>query len=174
MKKIINKYTIFAFILGAIIFSSVSVYAYLVAASNVSYTPSNTSWNVSNVNSALNSLYTMAQNKISSGTITNVSVSTEYTINTGLTQIHHFYALQYNGSTNMIAFADYDSAYPSYQVRGGRKTGAGTTGCNTANIGASSGNMNTSIISVSGGTVVYKTGSNNTAADALDIHWCAD
>ena len=60
MKKIINKYTIFSFILGGIVFSSVSIYAYLVAATNVSYTPSNTSWNVSDVNGALNSLYTMA------------------------------------------------------------------------------------------------------------------
>ena len=58
MKRII-KNPIFMFILGAVIFGGIGVvYAYVATASDVSYSPSDTSWNVSNVKTALDDLYT--------------------------------------------------------------------------------------------------------------------
>ena len=59
MKKIINS--LFMFILGGIIFGSI-VYATTYYAKDVAYEPTDASWEVSNVEEALNSLYSMETN----------------------------------------------------------------------------------------------------------------
>ena len=58
MKKIFDKKTIFSFVLGIILCSGI-VYAASYLASDVAYEPEDTSWEVSNVNEALNDLYYM-------------------------------------------------------------------------------------------------------------------
>ena len=62
MKKVF-KNPIFTFILGAVIFGGIGVvYAYVATAADVSYSPSDTSWSVSNVKTALDDLYTKSNN----------------------------------------------------------------------------------------------------------------
>ena len=57
MKKIFES-KLFCFVLGAIIFSGITVYASTTYLSNqVSFTPTNSVWNVNNVEDALNILY---------------------------------------------------------------------------------------------------------------------
>ena len=57
MKKVL-KSRVFIFIATAVVFSSIGgVVASQILATNVSYTPSDNSWNVNNVNSAINDLY---------------------------------------------------------------------------------------------------------------------
>ena len=57
MKKIF-KSRVFAFILGAILFGSIGVVsAYTILANDIGYTPSNTTWEVSNVKDAIDDLY---------------------------------------------------------------------------------------------------------------------
>ena len=64
MKKFLTS-RIFAFILGAIIFSGVTgVIAATIMAKDVSYTPKDTTWNVDNVEDAIDSLYTKANTTI--------------------------------------------------------------------------------------------------------------
>ena len=60
MKKIIDKNTIFSFIISGIIFGSIGIYATsLYNGKDISYTPTDASWEVNNVNDAINSLYIM-------------------------------------------------------------------------------------------------------------------
>ena len=59
MKKIINS--LFMFILGGIIFGSI-VYATTYYAKDVAYEPTDASWEVSNVNDALDNLYSPKNN----------------------------------------------------------------------------------------------------------------
>lgn len=57
MKRFLNP--VFTFILGALIFGSIGVVsAYNLFASNIGYTPKDSSWNVDNVNDALDDLAT--------------------------------------------------------------------------------------------------------------------
>ena len=57
MKKII-KSRVFAFVLGAIIFSGITgVAAYTIFASDIGYTPKDTAWEVDNVKDAIDELY---------------------------------------------------------------------------------------------------------------------
>ena len=56
MKKIF-KSRIFSFILGAVIFSGISVCAYSLSSNDISFTPENSNWKVSNVEEAINDLY---------------------------------------------------------------------------------------------------------------------
>lgn len=57
------KKLIIGFILGGIIFGGIGIYAStLYKASDVSYAPTDASWEVSNVNDALNDLYELNQN----------------------------------------------------------------------------------------------------------------
>lgn len=61
MKKVINS--LFMFILGGIIFGSI-VYATTYYAKDVAYEPTDTSWEVSNVEDALNALYANSDIKL--------------------------------------------------------------------------------------------------------------
>lgn len=62
MKKIFKKSNIFSFLLGAIIFGSVvGVSAYSIFATDIEYTPKDITWNVDNVESALDDLYIKAK-----------------------------------------------------------------------------------------------------------------
>lgn len=62
MKKYI-KSNIFSFILGAVIFSTFSVYATVsILSGQVDYTPRDNEWNVENVEDALDDLYDIAKN----------------------------------------------------------------------------------------------------------------
>lgn len=73
MKKIINliKNNIFGFIIGVLITSSVGIGAATLYFSNeVSYTPTDTTWNVDNVKEALDELYSIEnefKNNVSNG-----------------------------------------------------------------------------------------------------------
>ena len=85
MKKVINKNTIFTFILGIII-SGVTVYAVTYNANQINFTPTNNNWkkqdgtNITNVQDALNSLY---DNKKSSNNVIFVGASWKYASNWG-------------------------------------------------------------------------------------------
>ena len=65
MKKVLNKLknnSLFTFILGGLIFGSIGIYGANVYNSNsIEYNPTDSSWKVSNVNDAINSLYSMKQ-----------------------------------------------------------------------------------------------------------------
>ena len=57
----ITKYHIFAFIIGAVIFSSINgVLAYKLFASQVGYEPDDNNWNVNQVDTAIDDLYDMS------------------------------------------------------------------------------------------------------------------
>ena len=59
MKKILSN-RLFIFIISGVFFASVTLYAAnIYYANEVKYTPSDSSWNVTNVNDALNNLYSM-------------------------------------------------------------------------------------------------------------------
>lgn len=61
--KRVNK--LFYFLLGVLVFSGISVYATTTLLSkNVTFTPQNTNWQVSDVETALNSLYEQADDLI--------------------------------------------------------------------------------------------------------------
>ena len=62
MKKVIFS-RLFFFILGAILFSGITVLAYKVNSDQVSYTPNNSNWQVDNVESAINDLYSSVKRK---------------------------------------------------------------------------------------------------------------
>jgi len=66
MKKIINKLKsslLFTFIISGILFGSIGIYAASIYyAKDISYEPSDASWEVSNVNDAINGLYAELQN----------------------------------------------------------------------------------------------------------------
>ena len=55
------KKLIIGFILGGLIFGSIGIYAASYYAKDVSYEPSDASWEVNNVDEAINSLYSMKQ-----------------------------------------------------------------------------------------------------------------
>ncbi|MBR6112993.1 MAG: hypothetical protein IKP79_00580, partial [Bacilli bacterium] len=63
MKKIF-KSRLFFFILGVLIFGISTVFALDYMASQIGYTPSDTSWNVNNSGAALDSLYSSQKNTI--------------------------------------------------------------------------------------------------------------
>lgn len=86
MKKFI-KNNILGFILGALIFGSIGVYAYNYKATDVKYTPEDHDWDVSNVQEAINDLkknktltfgnaeYTTNQGTVSSNRSTSIKVN---------------------------------------------------------------------------------------------------
>ena len=69
MKKFIRN-NIFGFILGGLIFGGIGIYAVSYYAKDVTYTPGDKTWEVSNVEEALNSLY---ENKSSSSNLTYIT-----------------------------------------------------------------------------------------------------
>ena len=83
MKKIM-KSRFFAFMLGAIIFSGITgVAAASILASSISYSPSDNSWNVNNVESALDDLKSNCRKSVTikNENISCGSASTQCTIN---------------------------------------------------------------------------------------------
>lgn len=60
MKKFI-KSRIFSFMLGAVIFGSISVYAYSLKSSDISFNPENSEWQVTNLEEAVNYLYSVSK-----------------------------------------------------------------------------------------------------------------
>lgn len=111
---------------------------------------------------------------VKSGVITNVRSNTEYTIETGLTQVNQMHIWQGVPNAQNMAFCHYDrNNQASNFVCGGRKGGSGTSNNQYLAIGSANGNMKPTILSISGGTVVYKTGSNSDS-DVGDIRWYAE
>ena len=79
------KKALIGFILGGIIFGSIGIYATsLYYAKDISYEPSDASWEVSNVNDALNNLYSM---KIELDNIKNLGNATAADILSGKTAV---------------------------------------------------------------------------------------
>ena len=79
---VIFKNPIFTFVLGAIIFGGIgTVVAATILAKDVTYPPKDTSWKVSNVEDAIDSLYTKANTTISG---LNSQITTLKTSNTNL------------------------------------------------------------------------------------------
>ena len=65
MKKIVKKINILSFILGAIIFGSISlVSAYTLFASSTDFTPTDANWDAENVQSAIDDLYLKCNKKL--------------------------------------------------------------------------------------------------------------
>lgn len=64
IKKILNS-RVFAFILGGIFFSGLTVYAYTISSSDVSYEPEDNTWDATNVKVALDDLYEIANKNAS-------------------------------------------------------------------------------------------------------------
>lgn len=111
---------------------------------------------------------------VKSGVITNVRANTAYTIETELTQVNQIHIWQGVPNTENMAFCHYDrNNSASKYVAGGRKGGTGSSNNSYNAIGSSNGNMKPAISSISGGTVVYKTGSNSDS-DVGDIRWYAE
>jgi len=64
MKKFLTS-RVFAFLLGALLFSGITgVAAYNMFASNVGYTPEDTSWEVDNVSDAIDDLYLKVNDRV--------------------------------------------------------------------------------------------------------------
>lgn len=63
MKKMLNN-KLFYFLLGAILFSGITVFAYSITSKEISFTPENTNWEVTNVEEAINDLYNYKINDI--------------------------------------------------------------------------------------------------------------
>lgn len=78
MKKFIRN-NIFGFILGGLIFGGIGIYAVSYYAKDVTYTPGDKTWEVSNVEEALNSLY---ENKSSSSNLNYITEATTLDYNT--------------------------------------------------------------------------------------------
>ena len=57
MKKIFDKKILFSFVLGILVCCGIVYAANIYKATDISYEPSDASWEVSNVNEAINSLY---------------------------------------------------------------------------------------------------------------------
>lgn len=87
MEKIINKNIIIGFVIGIIVMSGVGVVAATMYYSNqISYTPTDTSWNVDNVETALNELYDEINNKVS---VIYLGTGTSFNIKTLLPDIDY-------------------------------------------------------------------------------------
>ena len=86
--KIINRSVVVAFILGGIIFSSITgVIAYQFSAKDISYTPSNSNWKVNNVSDAIDELELYKQKSSSTllWTNTNPTIFGPQTISLNIT-----------------------------------------------------------------------------------------
>ena len=102
MKRLL-KNPVLSFILGALMFGGIgTVLAYTVAANYVGYTPSNSSWNVSDVKGALDWLYSRAPGSsvcVRANTGSGISVGTKYVCNPGDGKYRFFYVLTVGSST---------------------------------------------------------------------------
>lgn len=100
MKKFLTS-RIFTFILGAVIFSGITgVAAYSILASDIGYTPKDSSWEVNNVKDAIDDLYTKSKNvkKISCLYIsgTKGQIGSKYICDPGDGVARNFYILKVN------------------------------------------------------------------------------
>lgn len=111
MKRVIRS-RIVAFIIGALLFSGVSVYAtYSILANDIGYTPSNDSWNVDNVQDAINYLYdkTNVLNDLDCvSSQVHHNSNTQFDINLGFVPTK-FYASYHWNNENMDLYVLYDS-----------------------------------------------------------------
>ena len=128
MKKIINKNTVFSFIIGGLIFGSIGIYgANNYKSDGIEYSPTDTSWKVSNVNQAINSLYSM---KTELDNIKSIGDATAAQILSGKTA-----AIKGNlviGSmTNNGAVTSILNAGGSYTIPAGYHNGSGKVTVNT-------------------------------------------
>ena len=82
MKKIINKNTILAFILGLII-SGITVYAVNYNANQIDFEPTNKEWNVTKVDKALDDLYRIKQENSSNSNSSLILLSSGWKKDTG-------------------------------------------------------------------------------------------
>jgi len=117
------KKTILSFILGGIIFGCIGIYAANYLASDVTYTPKDTNWEVNNVNEALDDLYNSTDLKwyISEENAVTISPSGSTTI-TGLLGkpkiiiVRHTSTTSSNCTTSLLDNSNYycDQAYAFY------------------------------------------------------------
>ena len=100
------KKNILSFILGAIIFGSISVVsAYTLLASNTGYTPSDETWDVDNVKDALDNLHTKAVELDNNrGKFTNASVPTASSVDD-----RRIISSSYNVESNEPAYHAFDN-----------------------------------------------------------------
>jgi len=80
MKKLINKSSIFTFIMGILLCSGIIFGANLYNSKDIEYQPSDSNWNVSNVSEALNDLYTTTSNLNSNVQLIEVGNSRNFNI----------------------------------------------------------------------------------------------
>lgn len=101
MKKIITS-RIFSFILGAIIFSGVTVFAYSISSKDIKFTPTDSSWEVDNVEEAMNSLYDKAKNF-------DVNLATDVTASSNSVMNGNYFSTEYitSGKLNVQEGAYY-------------------------------------------------------------------
>lgn len=78
MKKLFNS-KIFYFVLGAVLFSGMTVFAYSLNLSDISYTPTNENFEVNNAQEAIDKLYELSQDTgvevVNLGTAATIDVS---------------------------------------------------------------------------------------------------
>lgn len=107
------------------------------------------------------------------GDISNVVNNTEYTIDTGLSNLKYFCVFQFYPTTTDMMVLVWDYNVPTYQIRCFRRAGA-TQGCNQANLNVGNSTYVGDIISVDAdGKVKIKTGSAAAGANIQDLHWLA-
>ncbi|MBR1416348.1 MAG: hypothetical protein IJ572_00830 [Bacilli bacterium] len=121
MKRILKSRLLF-FILGAVIFSTVSVFAYSILATNVGFTPTESTWNVDNVSDALNNLYNEVHD-MKKGTFEFVDTDTyhpTYTIDVGFKPsfVYLYIERNYGVTTWVSRFNNKLLAYDSAGNRG--------------------------------------------------------
>ena len=106
MKKIFDTKTIITFIISGILFGSIGVYAASYYAKDVSYQSSDASWEVSNVNDALNELYQ------------NISNGNAYIFTHNTSNGTHSYTVEKNMKNGLIFINDIRSGYSVISING--------------------------------------------------------
>lgn len=119
--KIINNNlkVIVAFILGILITSTIGVVAYTINANDVSFTPSNKNWKVTNVKEAVDELYSKSSKDIPSGlaflyTIKGDGLRIEHSIST-YSAYAYLYNLNFSGIKKFKIEYSLSTTNPQYQ-----------------------------------------------------------
>ena len=150
MKKII-----IGFLLGGILFGSIGIYAASYLAKDISYTPENASWEVSNVNDALDNLYKKANDNsayikyLGTGTSFNISeLCEELNIDpTSLTEDNFIVGIQSIPSSSGAVSTIVNTETKSMNLNGNTLT--------------KTYNPNNSILTISGNTISARTNATN-------------